>query len=186
MVFQPSSETQGQIVGARESLNGRENVARRKVKNGEKSPWGQCLTRPVPNGRRRSGFWLVPENLCFSGTNQKPERRRPFGTGLIRHCPQGLFSPFFTFLRAIFFHPFRLSLAPTICPWVSEDVFQQKLLEKSIFHCQNDWSNYGPADQFWILESALQDIFTDLQLRCYIFNQSLKTTDLTFYWLLIN
>ena len=50
------SETQGQIVGARESLNGRENKARRKVKNGEKSPWGQCLTRPVRNGRRRSGF----------------------------------------------------------------------------------------------------------------------------------
>ena len=38
-----------------------------------------------------------------------------------RHCPQGLFSPFFTFLHAIFFRPFRLSLAPTICPWVSED-----------------------------------------------------------------
>ena len=51
-----SSETQGQIVGARESLNGRKNKARRKVKNGGKSPWGQCLTRPVPNGRRRSGF----------------------------------------------------------------------------------------------------------------------------------
>ena len=33
-----SSETQGQIVGARESLDGRKNVARRKVKNGEKSP----------------------------------------------------------------------------------------------------------------------------------------------------
>ena len=33
----------------------------------------------------------------------------------------GLFSPFFTFLRAIFSRPFRLSLAPTICPWVSED-----------------------------------------------------------------
>ena len=52
----PSSETQGQIVGTSESLNGRENVARRKVKNGEKSPWGQCLTRLVPNGRCRSGF----------------------------------------------------------------------------------------------------------------------------------
>ena len=50
-----SSETQGQIKGTRESLNGRKNVARRKVKNGEKSPWGQCLTRPVPNGRCRSG-----------------------------------------------------------------------------------------------------------------------------------
>ena len=36
-----SSKTQGQIVGARESLNGRKNMARRKVKNGEKSPWGQ-------------------------------------------------------------------------------------------------------------------------------------------------
>ena len=63
-------------------------MARRKVKNGKKSPWGQCLTRPVPH---------------FSGTNQKPERRRPFGTGLVRHCPQGLFSPFFTFLCAIYF-----------------------------------------------------------------------------------
>ena len=53
-----SSETQGQIVGSREILNGRKNMPRRKVKNGEKSPWGQCLTRPVPNGHRRSDFWL--------------------------------------------------------------------------------------------------------------------------------
>ena len=117
----PSSETQGQIVGARESLNGRKNMARRKVKNGEKSPWEQCLTRPVPNGRRCFYFWLVPENFCVFLPNQKSERRRPFGTGLVRHCTQGLFSPFFTFLRAIFFRPFRLSLAPTIYTWVSED-----------------------------------------------------------------
>ena len=80
----PSSETQGQIVGTRESLNGRKNVARRKVKNGETSPWRQCLT------------------FVFSGTNQKPERQRPFETGLVRHYPQGLFSPFFTFLRSIY------------------------------------------------------------------------------------
>ena len=26
----------------------------------------------------------------LSGTNQKPEPWRPFGTGLVRHCPQGL------------------------------------------------------------------------------------------------
>ena len=32
-----SSETQGQTVGARESLNGRKNKALRKVKNGGKS-----------------------------------------------------------------------------------------------------------------------------------------------------
>ena len=30
---------------------------------------------------------------------------------------QGLFSPFFTFLRALFFRPFRLSLAPMTFPW---------------------------------------------------------------------
>ena len=96
-------------------------MARRKVKNGEKTPWGQCLTRPVPNGRRSSAFWLVPENFCVFLPNQNAERGRPFGTGLVRHCPQGLFSSFFTFLCAIFFRPFRLSLAPTICPWVFED-----------------------------------------------------------------
>ena len=52
----PSLETQGQIVGAKESLNGPKNMARRKVKKGEKSSWGQRLTRPVPNGRCRSDF----------------------------------------------------------------------------------------------------------------------------------
>ena len=75
-------------------------------------------TRPVPNGRHPSGFWLVPENFL---PNQKAERGQPFGTSLIRHCPQWLFSPFFTFLCAILSRLFRLSLAPTICPWVSKD-----------------------------------------------------------------
>ena len=130
-----SSETQGQIVGARESLIGRKNMPRRKVKNGEKSPWGQCLTRPVPNGRRRSAFWLGRKTQKFSGTNQKWERRGPFGTGLIRHCPQGLFSPFFAFLRALFSRPFRLSLALTICPWVSEDGGNRFWFELSEVDC---------------------------------------------------
>ena len=67
----PSTETQDQIVGPRESLNWRENVARRKVKNGEKS------------SSRRSLLFFVPY---------------------------------------IFSRPFRLSLAPFICPLVSEDV----------------------------------------------------------------
>ena len=102
-------------------------MARRKENNGEKSPWGQCLTRPVPNCRGRSGFWLVPENFCVFLPNQKAERWRPFGTGLVRHFPQGFFSPFFTFLRAIFSRPLRLSLALTICPWVSEDVTINKI-----------------------------------------------------------
>ena len=69
------------------------------------------------SSKRSPPFWLLIGQKKFSGTNQKLELR----TGLVRHCPQGLFSPFFTFLHAIFFQPFRLSLAPTICSWVSED-----------------------------------------------------------------
>ena len=130
--LRPSSETQRQIVGARESLNERKNMAWRKVKNGEKSPSGQCLTKPVPNGRRRSAFWLGRKTPKFSGTDQKSERRRPFGAGLVRHCPQGLFSPFLTFLHAIFSRPFRLSLAPSICPWVSEDDLRPPSFEFSL------------------------------------------------------
>ena len=62
-----------------------------------------------------------PENFCVFPPNQKAERQQSFGTGLVRRCPQRLFSPFFTFPWAIFFCPFRLSLAPTICLWVSKD-----------------------------------------------------------------
>ena len=75
-----SSETQGEIVVARESLNRWKNMVQRKVKNSEKSPWGQCLTRPVPNGHRHSAFWLCRKTQTLS--------------------------PFFTFLCAIFFRPF--------------------------------------------------------------------------------
>ena len=113
----PGGDSEGERKSKRKG-----NMARRKVKNGKKSLWGQCLARPVPNCRRHSAFWFVPENFCVFLPNQKAERRQPFGTGLVRHCPQGLFSPFFSFLRAIFSRPFRLSLTPTICPWVSEDV----------------------------------------------------------------
>ena len=44
----PSSETQGQILGARESLNGRKNKARKKVNNGEKSSSRRSLLFFVP------------------------------------------------------------------------------------------------------------------------------------------
>ena len=94
----------------------------KKSKERREEPLG---TMSYPTSSKLSQlFWLrlVPENFCVFLPNQKAERRQPFGTGLVRHCPQGLFSPFFTFLRAIFSRPFRLSVAPTICPWVSEDV----------------------------------------------------------------
>ena len=52
---EPSSETQGQIVGTRESLNGRKNMTRRKVKNGEKSPWCQKNTSFLAPIRSQNG-----------------------------------------------------------------------------------------------------------------------------------
>ena len=84
----PSSETQGQIVWARESLNGRKNMAWRKVKNGEMSRCGQCLT-----------VWN------WSGKTLSP----------------GALLAVLYFSSCHIFRPFRLSLAYTVCPWVSED-----------------------------------------------------------------
>ena len=54
--------------------------------------------------------------------SQKPEGPRPFETGRLRRCPQGFFSPFFSFLSAIFCPVcLKPSLVHTICPLVSED-----------------------------------------------------------------
>ena len=53
----------------------------------------------------RSGALSWAEKQKFYGTNQRPERPRPFGTGPVKRCHQGLFSPFSTFLRVIFFPP---------------------------------------------------------------------------------
>ena len=60
-VHSPSSETQGQIVGARESLNGRKNMARRKVKNGEK----RCC---------QSRSYLLPDPLPPPRAVKRPRR----------------------------------------------------------------------------------------------------------------
>ena len=97
----PSSETQGQLKGARESLNGRKNIyGTKKSKERREEPLGTMSYQT--SSKRSPPFWLL---IGARKTSQKPERRRPFGTGLVRHCPQGLFSPFFTFLRSIYIFP---------------------------------------------------------------------------------
>ena len=115
----------------------------------------QFLRRQVPNGRRRSECWLVPENFCFFLPNQKAERHQPFGTGLVRNCPQGLFSPFFTFLRAIFFRPFRLSPRPTICPWVSEDA-NEGVRKTCVSKNFAPFSKSRKLFWFWVLKSRFR------------------------------
>ena len=56
-----SSETQGEIVGARESLKERENMARRKVKNGVF--WHQSEARTTATVWNLSGTTLSPGTL---------------------------------------------------------------------------------------------------------------------------
>ena len=71
------------------------------------SNWTGCVYRV----RRRetapsvAALWLGTKIQRFCGTNQKPELPRPFGTGQLKPCPQGLFSSFLTFLRPNFFSP---------------------------------------------------------------------------------
>ena len=52
---------------------------RRKVKNGEKSPWGQCLTRPVPNGRPH-----FPARLDFPSSPVSAPGSPRMGRGWLR------------------------------------------------------------------------------------------------------
>ena len=109
----------------------------------------------------------MPENFCVFLPNQKAERRRPLGTGLVRHCPQGLFSSFFTFLRAIFSRPFRLSLAPTICPWVSEDGLSRTdfpLVRHAVLHWNAWWTpkkvlGYGGSRRKYLMFHLLCSIY---------------------------
>ena len=63
--------------------------------------------------------------MCFSGTNQKPERRRPFGTGLVRRCSQGLFSPFFTFLTCLFGKGFDPRSHFILFKWMEHDILSE-------------------------------------------------------------
>ena len=56
---------------ARESLNGRENMARRKVKNGDKNPLGTMSYQT--SSKRSPPFWLLigaRKLLCFSAQSE--------------------------------------------------------------------------------------------------------------------
>ena len=60
---------------------------------------------------KHTSLWSGRKTQRFSGTNQIQERLRPFGTSLVRQCPQGLFRP---------------DLKSTHSPWVSEDAMSVK------------------------------------------------------------
>ena len=142
-----SSETQGQLVGTMKSLKRtKKKFGRRKVKNAKKSPWGQCFSGPVSNGQASSGFWLGRKIQRFSGTNQKPELAWPFGTGPLKHCPQGLFFAFLTFLRPNFFSSvLDFSPSPLTAP-VSPRMVRVGLCRDSAPHNSVPWGGLGGAE----------------------------------------
>ena len=70
--------------GGKTSKRARKKFSRRKVNNAKKSPWGQGFNGLVPNGRANSGFWLVPENVCFfSAQSQSSKTRSRFASSYI-------------------------------------------------------------------------------------------------------
>ena len=113
-------------MGARESLNGRENMARRKKKEGREESLGTMTYQT--SSKRSPPFCLLIEQKNTKVFWHQSEART---TATVWNwsgktlSPGALLAVLF-FLRAIFSRPFRLSLVPTICPWVSEDAVFQK------------------------------------------------------------
>ena len=66
----------------------------------EEPPWGHCLTILVPNGRSRSGIWLVPENLCVFLSNQSEVCFRVLSCVLKRTCKRSSVAPLVCLGRA--------------------------------------------------------------------------------------
>ena len=63
-------------------------------------------------------YLILGDPWADSGDEGKSKQPKRCGTKKSKER-----TPFFTFLRGTFFRPFRLSVAPFICPWVSEDGF---------------------------------------------------------------
>ena len=61
----------------------------------------------------RWSFTILRDPGADGGGEGKSKRAEKYGTKKSKERRE---EPFFTFLRAIVFRPFRLSLAPTICP----------------------------------------------------------------------
>ena len=98
-----------------------EKCGTKKSKERREEPLGTISYQT--SSKRSPQFWLLIGAKKTQVFWHQSEARTTvtFWNWSCKTLSQGLFSPFFAFLRATFFRPFRLSLVPTICPWVSED-----------------------------------------------------------------
>ena len=106
-----------------ENQNGREKIWRAKVRKKNASPWGHTLYAPVPNGRTNTCSWLGrkhqervfvrPNTRSWSVWNWCVKSLSPGARIFLSYfCSSNFFPPVLIFV-----------FGPTICPWVSEDVF---------------------------------------------------------------
>ena len=91
-------------------------MSHRYVRGVLQNDWNDTSTNPAHLIDR-----ILGDPGADKGGEGKSKRPEKYGMKESKERREELFSPFFTFLRVIFFRPFRLSLVPTICPWVSED-----------------------------------------------------------------
>ena len=112
VVFRSSSETQGQVVGRGKVGTGENKSVRRRVKGKRKSPWGQGLSMADKRPSCTIPCQSTQNGLRLKRLKSFSVRARPFGTGPVRRCPQGLFRlPSGLFLRSLLF--FALSEFPS-------------------------------------------------------------------------
>ena len=93
----------------------------KKSKERREDPLG---TKSYQTSSKRSPpFWLliVARKLVFFWHQSEGRTAATVWNWSGKTLSPGAFLVVFTFLRATFFRPFRLSLVPTLCPWVSED-----------------------------------------------------------------
>ena len=92
------------------------------------------------SSKRSPPFWLLigaRKLLCFSAQSEGRTAATVWNWSGKTLSPGALLAVVY-FFRAIFFRPFRLALAPTICPWVSEDVsVKDWTFEKEIQRCNS-------------------------------------------------
>ena len=118
------------ILGDPGADSGCEGKSKRAEKYGTKKKSKERRVEPLgtmsyqTSSKRSPPFWLLigQKNTKVFWHQSEARTAATVWNWSGKTFSQGIFSPFFTFLlRAIFSRSFRLSLAPTICPWVSED-----------------------------------------------------------------
>ena len=103
-------------------------------------------------------WYILGDPGADSGGKGKTKWAEKNGAKKSKERREELFSPFFTFLCAIFFHPFSLSLAPTMCPWVSEDDIDTSM-EKicQLLNTMNLWPLTDKAEGILILPLSIRE-----------------------------